>query len=79
MPHNEPNKTPNKMLSESESEYVKQVKVNWEMAYSAAESRLQEVETERNKLKLAMRLIRRQIKARAPFPGDGGVIGQDVT
>lgn len=61
------------MPNESETK----AKLSWQSACATAEKRLAEVEKERNKLKAAIRLIRRQIKTNAPWPepdtvGDSG-------
>ncbi len=43
---------------------------NWVNAIKDAEDRLTEVERQRNRLRMAIRLMRRQVKDGVPWPGD---------
>ena len=52
---------------------------NWVTALEDTEDRLMEVERQRNRLRMAIRLMKRQVKDGVPWPGDAakGLIGQD--
>ena len=52
---------------------------NWVNALKHTEDRLMEVERQRNRLRMAIRLMKRQVKDGVPWPGDAakGLIGQD--
>ena len=52
---------------------------NWGNALKHTEDRLMEVERQRNRLRMAIRLMKRQVKDGVPWPGDAakGLIGQD--
>ena len=52
---------------------------NWVTALKYTEDRLMKVERQRNRLRMAIRLMKRQVKDGVPWPGDAakGLIGQD--